>query len=422
MITEITLTNWKSYQQATLYVDPLNILIGTNSGGKSNLIEAIKFLQLSASGLPLSEIANGSSVLDGMRGGAEMLAYRGDKSKDISLSVKVVPKGEVDFCFSYSIYFRLVESGEVRVVNEFLRKDFLVRDQPSGSRKKNNVVLFTALPAIKSSELSEKSLTLSVTVKKGYTELHEISSSKSALSQFTFNKVSTEALNGLNTVREALSNIFVLSPDVSKMRAYSRVSEELSTDANNIAGVIASFKGEKGENISRILTNYIDRLSEKDISRVWAEVAGHFQKDAMLYIEERWHDDQKFIVDARAASDGTLHLLSVMTALLTLKKGTLLIIEDIDEGLHSSRSDLLVEFLKEVSIKRGVDVLMTTHNASLLDAFGNEMIAFMSRIHRDEESGASTITLLEDLKQLPRLLAKGKVGKISTMGLLDKAS
>jgi predicted ATPase len=422
MITEITLTNWKSYQQATLYVDPLTILIGTNSGGKSNLIEAIKFLQLSTSGLPLSEITNGSSTLDGIRGGAEMLAYRGDNSKTISLSVKVVPKGEVDIHYIYSMSFMVNESGEVRVVNENLQKYLSTENQKEGVGKQNSVNLFNALPAIESLEIPDEYLTLSVNVREGYTELHKISSSKSALSQFTFNKAAVDTITGLNTVREVLNNIFVLSPDISKMRTYSRVSEDLSNDASNIAGVIASFKGEQGEDISRILTNYIDRLSEKDISRVWAEVAGHFQKDAMLYIEERWHDDQKFIVDARAASDGTLHLLSVMTALLTLKKGTLLIIEDIDEGLHSSRSDLLVEFLKEVSIKRGVDVLMTTHNASLLDAFGNEMIAFMSRIHRDEESGASKITLLEDLKQLPRLLAKGKVGKISTMGLLDKAS
>lgn len=418
MITEITLTNWKSYQQATLYVDPLTILIGTNSGGKSNLIEAIKFLQLSASGLPLSEITNGSSILDGIRGGAEMLAYRGDNLKDIRLSVKVAPEEEVDFYFSYSISFRVIESGEVRVVSEVLRKEFSVKDPQSGSGKKNNVILFSADRAIESDEY----LTLSVRVKEGFTELHQISSSKSALSQFTFNKVATEALDGLNALRKALNNIFVLSPDISKMRTYSRVSEDLSTDASNIAGVIASFKGEQGENISRILTNYIDRLSEKDISRVWAEVAGHFQKDAMLYIEERWHDDQKFIVDARAASDGTLHLLSVMTALLTLKRGTLLIIEDIDEGLHSSRSDLLVEFLKEVSIKRGVDVVMTTHNASLLDAFGNEMLAFMSIVHRNEETGQSEITLVEDLKYLGRLLARGKVGRLSTLGLLENKS
>lgn len=43
LIKSITLKNWKSYEESTLYIDPLTIVIGTNSSGKSNAIDALIF-------------------------------------------------------------------------------------------------------------------------------------------------------------------------------------------------------------------------------------------------------------------------------------------------------------------------------------------------------------------------------------------
>ena len=36
MIVELRLENWKSYENASLYVDALSVLVGTNASGKSN--------------------------------------------------------------------------------------------------------------------------------------------------------------------------------------------------------------------------------------------------------------------------------------------------------------------------------------------------------------------------------------------------
>jgi len=41
MIKELTLTNWKSFEKATLYIDPLTIIIGANASGKSNTLDAL---------------------------------------------------------------------------------------------------------------------------------------------------------------------------------------------------------------------------------------------------------------------------------------------------------------------------------------------------------------------------------------------
>ena len=140
----------------------------------------------------------------------------------------------------------------------------------------------------------------------------------------------------------------------------------------------------------------------------------------MLYCDEKWtNSDENFTVDARGMSDGSLRFLAILVALLTRPKGSLLIIEEVDNGLYPSRALLLLSMLREVGDKQKVDVMVTTHNPALLDAMGTEMIPFITVAHRDISTGDSKLTLLEDIKQLPKLLAQGTIGRLSSKGLIE---
>lgn len=212
-------------------------------------------------------------------------------------------------------------------------------------------------------------------------------------------------------VREALRKIFVLNPNPQAMRNYSKLSKELSADAGNIAGVIAAMKPEDKKNLEEKLTRYIKPLPERDINRLTAVKVGLSDSDAMLYCYEDWNPSKP--VDAKGMSDGTLRFAAIIVALLTVKEGSLLIIEEVDNGLHPSRAKELVKVLKEISQERHVDVLCTTHNPVLMDELGNEMIPFISFVKRDE-AGNSYIQLLEDKDNLAKLMASGSVGDMMT--------
>jgi predicted ATPase len=164
-------------------------------------------------------------------------------------------------------------------------------------------------------------------------------------------------------------------------------------------------------------------LPEKDVQRIYAEPVGKFGRDAMLYCDELWGKGKKNIhsVDARGMSDGSLRFLGVITALLTRPERSVLVVEEVDNGLHPSRSDLLVRMLKEIGQQRSIDIIVTTHNPALLDALGPEMVPFITVSHRDPATGQSQLTLLENIVQLPKLLAGGPVGKISSEGRIEEA-
>ena len=82
---------------------------------------------------------------------------------------------------------------------------------------------------------------------------------------------------------------------------------------------------------------------------------------------------------------------------------------------------MLLQMLQDVGADRGVDVLATTHNPALLDAMGSRMVPFITVAHRDPANGHSVLTSLEDLKDLPRLLAQGSIGRLSSRGLIERS-
>ena len=252
----------------------------------------------------------------------------------------------------------------------------------------------------------------------------EMARGQSPMYQLHGQKLPQDTEEGVNEVIEALRSIFVLDPIPSHMRNYSALADKLDSDARNIAGVVAGLPASQKADIERVLSQYAAKLPEQDIVRVYAEVVGKFKSDAMLYSEEEWGTaggGTPPTVDARGMSDGTLRFLAILTALLTRPRGSLLVVEEVDNGLHPSRASMLLEMLQDVGKERGVDVLVTTHNPALLDAMGPRMVPFITVAHRDPVHGYSVLTPLEALKDLPRLLAQGSIGRLSSRGLIERS-
>lgn len=379
MITELRLENWKSFGEATLYIDPLTILIGTNASGKSNVLRVFFFLQRVASGVPFTE------ALNLLRGGVDWAIQ---KPHDV-FSIKVFLKENETTSYEYYLKCKYENSeyiAEVEALTIFIGEKTMhfppLKEMENKKQRHLQSILYIAH------------------------SMH-VPSSNHFLGKY---------------VLESLRNICVLIPNPSLMINYSQLSERINSSATNIAGVLAALSPKRQKEVEDILTQYTSRLPERDIYRVYAEKIGKLGKDAMLYCDEKWADSgEVFTVDARAMSDGTLRFLAILTALLTLPEGSLLAIDEVDNGLHPSRAKLLLEALQTIGKQRNIDVLVTTHNPALLDVMGTDMVPFVTVAHRDPETGDSKLTLLEDIEQLPKLLAQGTVGKLSTQGLLEKS-
>ena len=411
MITQIKLENWKSYQEAILHIDSLSVLIGTNSSGKSNALDALLLLNRAASGSLLTGALKGDGVQSALRGGVEWAA----RKPGHTFALTVICKADELTDYEYRLECTTADLRCEVIAEQLTRTRFRPNKQKLRGGEAGSIKLFRTDPC------QDDAPTI---IARLYNEKQgsprQLGRAQAVLFQLVGQKLRQEIQDGIAEVANTLRDIFVLDPIPSHMRDYSPLAERLEPDASNIAGVIAVVSKERS-GLENTLTKYVSQLPERDIKRVYAETVGKFQADAMLYCEEYWLGQGKLLtVDARGMSDGTLRFLAILTALLTRPPGSLLVVEEVDNGLHPSRARLLLDMLREVGMDRKVDVLVTTHNPALLDAMGTSMVPFIAVAHRDSASGYSVVRLLEDIAMLPKLLAQGTVGRLSSQGLIER--
>lgn len=410
MLKQLILENWKSFRHAVLPIDPLTVFIGRNASGKSNALDGLEFLNRTARGKEIQASLLGDETLSSIRGGVEWAAFK----PETKFTLKVLVQGEEERTeYLYSI--TVETKPRVQLFAESLLRR---KKRPRTNKNPYEVSLFQTdapvpdSPSIVARLYNEKSGTRK-----------EVRRSTSILSQLTgLSSLRQEIIEGISIVSQVLQKIFILDPIPSRMRSYSPFSDSLHSDASNIAGVLAALPPEQKIKVESTLSDYVTHLPERDIRKVWAEPVGKFNSDAMLYCEELWIPDQpSTIIDARGMSDGTLRFLAIFTALLTRTENSQMVIEEVDNGLHPSRSDLLIRMLREIGEQRRIDILITTHNPALLDALGPEIIPFVVVAHRDYETGESKLTLLEDVENLPKLMASGPLGKLTSQGSIEKS-
>ncbi len=398
MIKSLRLVNWKSYKDSKLYIDPLTIIIGTNSSGKSNALDALVFLSRIASGLEVYQSIKGDQNISPIRGGVDWVCRQGTNQFTIEAELEYANQ---EYIYSVSVK---VDKTKALITEEKLMQA-------------TNRMFYTNLRESKLLNIP----TYFATGNQGKGEKFDLNRNISILYQAKNLQLKKKDTIGIVTlILEELSGIFVLNPIPNHMRDYSALSDRLLPDAANIAGVLAAMDEESQKKIENKLTSYLKNIPEKDIKEIWVESVGKFNTDAMLYCKESWGNNGENTVDARGMSDGTLRFLAIVVTMLTTKVNKLVVIEEVDNGLHPSRSQILLEMLKELGAERNIDVIITTHNPALLNEAGTTMIPFITVAHRTR-CGESELTLLEDIDELPKLIASGNIGDLASNGKIECA-
>ena len=413
MIKELTLKNWKSFSESTLFIDPLTILIGANASGKSNTLDALLFLNRVSSGVSIFQAIAGDVNLPALRGGIEWICRKPEKLFTLALVAEGGNKNQ-DYRYELTVQVNGTKA-------EVFKEELTLLTYGKRSKAPEEKKLFSSRQDESTNPANPTILTYFSTYTQGRGSRFDLIRTHIILGQTETMNLHKEVQDGAKKVLLQLQRIFVFDPIPSHMRVYAPFSERLMADGSNIAGVLAGLEPVRKEEVEQTLTAYLKELPERDIKRVWAEPVGKFRTDAMLYCEEGWEGQVTHEIDARGMSDGTLRYLAIVTALLTRESGSLLVIEEVDNGLHPSRAHILIAMLRALGKERGIDVIVTTHNPALLDAAGASMVPFITVAHRNNSTGASELMQLEDIQLLPKLMAGGTLGHLTTEGSIEYA-
>ena len=142
MITKLTLQNWKSFGEATVFFDPLTVLIGANDSGKSNLLEALWFLSQLPRARSLESIVSDHSERDWFRGSAADVIRRGQAIVGLCVELDESIGGTVRR-IRYSLFLshnnnRLLVSDEQLIVSNIETGEVLNRVIDAKTKEQSN--------------------------------------------------------------------------------------------------------------------------------------------------------------------------------------------------------------------------------------------------------------------------------------------
>ncbi|MDC0712148.1 ATP-binding protein [Stigmatella sp. ncwal1] len=409
MLIELKVYDFKSYREAALPLAELTVLIGANASGKSNLLEALQILSWLARGRRLSEIlyALKDRQLD-VRGPVSRLVH-GDGA-EFSLSAMLEIDGQI---LGFVVELGLEAQG-LRIVSEALldeetaAKLFLYRvDRESASPysnevqvEYNNFARGGVKPKIAC--INQQAIFTQLTTPARFWSEH---------------KKSQERIpQASKQLQSALESILFLDPAPRRMRDYSfTVERTLQGDGSNVSAVLYDLC-EKQQRKAEVLA-FIRSLPEQDILDLLF-LKGP-RDEVMVQLTESFGGKSQ-TYEAALLSDGTLRVLAVAAAVLSVPEGSLVVIEEIDNGVHPNRARLLLENIQRVARARKLRVLLTTHNPALLDAIPVDAIPDVVACYRDPKEGDSRLMPLSKIPDYPELVAQGPVGQLVTRGILDR--
>lgn len=202
-----------------------------------------------------------------------------------------------------------------------------------------------------------------------------------------------------------------------------------------------------GENLSAVLAHLaradrpvfervVDLIRRVGDSRVRDVIVTEAEFGDTMFALVEGADRATDITPAREVSDGLLRFIAIVTTLLTsnsrldLLHGAsaaddghpvLVVIEELENGLHPSQSGLLLDIVREVNTRIGTQVMFTTHSPAMLNMITGELNDSVIVCHSNVRTGQGELTRLPDLPGYSAAMATGRLGDIVTAGRLVDA-
>ncbi len=405
MLKKLRLKSFKSFVDQSTEFSDLTLLVGANAAGKSNLIDAIRFLQGVALGMSFADVLRGRwdggrLVWPGLRGGISDVFRLGFKELGIESEWGVL--GET---ITHDIAVRA--GAQPLLTHEGLR-----------SSSVSKYLFDTSAPTLGEKGGLGEGGSVRVALKrtgKGDSPTQTHSGTQSLLHQINTSKpVAPEVARVRDALVAAMRGALFLDITPARMRDYSpKQVTQLGLEGENVSSVALSLCQDKDARAS-----LVDWLSElcapelDDIDFVETELG-----DVMLVFVERGGRR----IPARSLSDGTLRFLGELLALRSAPEGSLLLIEEIENGLHPTRAHLLVEAMEAAAVERGIQVIATTHSPLVLNALSPEALRRAVLVARPPESEGSVLRKLGELPQFDEVAQRQGIDRMISSGWLERA-
>lgn len=342
-LTKITIKGFKSIafdKPITLDIGNINILLGANGAGKSNIISFFKMI-----GYMMNESLQQFIAQSGTN--QKFLYYGSKKTPTLSAEIRFDGKN------SYGIY-------RFSLTNAVLDRLIISSEEIEWRNPKNNTTFSKQLV----SNFSESAL------------IH-LKTEDAAC------KIVWDILAGCKVYQ------FNDSSALSPMRQASTVDSAhyLQAEANNLASFLLYLKNNYRESYERIV-NYA--------KEVVPQFKDFYLEPERGYVSLKWIDTSAndYVLSSDQFSDGSIRFIALATLLLQPEKTMprVIIIDEPELGLHPYAIDQLTEMIKDASLH--AQIIVATQSPALIDGFSANDVTI---VERDEDAQCTVVRKLDNV-------------------------
>ena len=386
--------HFKGIRSASFELGGLTVFVGTHGAGKTSLRDVFRFLHAVGRGYTLSEIAGerwgegGTLEWTGIRGGPRELPLLGHDTFALEAQV-AVPDGNQLRAARFTIEVRISDGAAPRVVRERLEVDgrgLFVYDSHPETDPPMQMPDRLAVRVGRSSRTSGRGPTLLVDPRKP------------ALSQIAFHPAvrTKSVMDAAALVVSAFRSLRFLELDPVAMRRPS------------FPGQLRL--GDRGENLSSVLHTVSKHPETRGILlhglKTFTNGAAHdvaFTPDAAGRLLLSLEDPSGRALSAHSVSNGTLHFLGLMAALLGPDSPGFWFFDDVDAGLCPTSLPIVFELLERHATATTRQVVVTTREPRTLEALDldPEAITTAYRLHRGAAPSVERICAPAKLNEPP---------------------
>jgi predicted ATPase len=366
LLRQVKLENLLSFRNTEVELRGLNVLIGANASGKSNLIEAIGLLQ--AAPVDLS-----TAIL--RLGGVRVVCSLATASPDAAIECSGINDEPLQYRLEFS---------------EEAHGFFIMREHLSGTENGSDTTYFQR--AAGSVYFGTRPADISAAE-----SVFQRSKSPADTTPITRVGRQLEAIQIYREFRTAGDSQARIGTSTSMRK------ESLRDGGGNLALVLLDmdFKGLR-ERVRAYLCRFYDRFEDVKV-RLDGPIAKTFIKESGL-LEP---------LPSVRLSDGTLKVLCLLAVLLEAELPPLICIEEPEVGLHPDAIQIVAEALVEASER--TQLVVTTHSEALIDALSDRPEDVLVT-ERDFDNGTQFRRL--DKKQLSVWLERYSLGQLWRKGEL----
>lgn len=363
MIKTISIENYKSVLKLNLELGRINVFIGANGSGKSNILEAIAMVSAQEE---TGKVNIETLIGKGVRVAKPTLTVSSFLGKVLASSIKFQVKiEEKDKIVPYSYSFCSTNADDI--YSEWSEKSNL-----SGQSATKKLELFGEYIQRLEQTIEEMQMRSMEKAKEQLVVLKDL------YSQYN-DKYTKNITDNLLLASNILGSYLIFSPNISALRGLSNESKKtpLGINGEGLDVLFSSFSEEQKKEL--LLDCHIDWLDAVliDNKEEYKNLGYKLGRSiSNLFFVDKYMQKKNNVFSAENANEGALFILFYLALFISDKTPAFFAIDNVECGLNPRLCRYLMKTLAELSKKNNKQALITTHNPAILDGLN---------LHNDEQ-------------------------------------